>query len=79
MDRCKDRSWQREIRRIWFTRGASPCAFEHIFVGNLSEDSDGHPVAGGLSEGREDVTTNLTWGETDTCNVSIRNSSNWTP
>ncbi|CAK9102917.1 Poly(U)-specific endoribonuclease-B (Protein endoU-B) (Uridylate-specific endoribonuclease-B) [Durusdinium trenchii] len=44
----QDRSWQREIRRIWFTRGASPCAFEHIFVGNLSEDSDGHPVAGGL-------------------------------
>ena len=43
------RSWQKQIRRVWFTRaGGRPCAFEHIFVGNLSEDSDGHPVAGGL-------------------------------
>ncbi|CAJ1437713.1 unnamed protein product [Effrenium voratum] len=41
-------TWQDEIRRIWFTRGGRPCAFEHIFVGNLSEDLDGHPVAGGL-------------------------------
>ncbi|CAL1145856.1 unnamed protein product [Cladocopium goreaui] len=42
-------SWQKQIREVWFTRaGGRPCAFEHIFVGNLSEDSDGHPVAGGL-------------------------------
>ncbi|CAE7389226.1 endou-a [Symbiodinium natans] len=40
--------WQSELRRIWFTRAGHPCAFEHIFVGNLSEDADGHPVAGGL-------------------------------
>ena len=43
------RSWQKQIRSIWFTRkNGRPCAFEHIFIGNLSEDSDGHPVAGGL-------------------------------
>lgn len=44
----ESQSWQKQIRDIWFTRGGRPCAFEHIFVGNLSEGSDGHPVAGGL-------------------------------
>ena len=44
----ESRSWQKEIKNIWFTRKGRPCAFEHIFVGNLSEGSDGHPVAGGL-------------------------------
>eukprot|EP00933_Yihiella_yeosuensis_P052267 TRINITY_DN50291_c0_g1_i1.p1 TRINITY_DN50291_c0_g1~~TRINITY_DN50291_c0_g1_i1.p1 ORF type:complete len:415 (+),score=71.39 TRINITY_DN50291_c0_g1_i1:119-1363(+) len=44
-----DVTWQEELRRIWFTRtNGRPSAFEHIFIGNLSEDSSGQPVAGGL-------------------------------
>ncbi|CAE8591553.1 unnamed protein product, partial [Polarella glacialis] len=42
-------SWKDLIFKIWFLRGSEgPCAFEHVFVGNLAEDIRGQSIAGGL-------------------------------
>ena len=40
----------KELWSIWFRRpeGGRPCAFEHVFVGEASQDPLGRGVVGGL-------------------------------
>jgi len=43
------RPWKEVLFRLWFQRrGQGPCVFEHVFLGNLSEDMSGQPIAGGF-------------------------------
>eukprot|EP00931_Biecheleriopsis_adriatica_P066502 TRINITY_DN40845_c0_g1_i1.p1 TRINITY_DN40845_c0_g1~~TRINITY_DN40845_c0_g1_i1.p1 ORF type:complete len:780 (+),score=145.96 TRINITY_DN40845_c0_g1_i1:53-2392(+) len=42
-------SWKDVLFKLWFQRrNGKPCVFEHIFLGNLSEDLSGQPIAGGF-------------------------------
>lgn len=45
----QDSSWQEVLRELWFQRWEGrPSVFEHVFLGNLTEDLSGEPIAGGL-------------------------------
>mmetsp|Transcript_40307 Transcript_40307/g.93422 ORF Transcript_40307/g.93422 Transcript_40307/m.93422 type:complete len:742 (+) Transcript_40307:56-2281(+) len=43
------RPWKEVLFKLWFQRrDGKPCVFEHVFLGNLTEDISGQPVAGGF-------------------------------
>jgi len=43
------RQWKEVLFKLWFQRrDGKPCVFEHVFLGNLTEDISGQPVAGGF-------------------------------
>lgn len=42
-------TWKETLKQVWFERGAGrPSIFEHVYLGNLTEDAAGQPIAGGL-------------------------------
>ena len=47
---CSDRRWREQMWRIWFQRHpTSPkCGFEHVFIGEATEDLNGRELVGGL-------------------------------
>jgi len=45
-----DEEWQQKVWKIWFEQptGGRGCGFEHVFVGEASQDLHGREVVGGL-------------------------------